>query len=169
MCWIFKKIINKIRNMGSKAFDTKEKNVNEDSCDQITNSNAKVDLCDSVIYNRCPNSMFTKESVLKDVYGFDSFRYNQEKIIDEIMNGNDILSIMPTGSGKSLCYQIPAMLLEGTTIVISPLISLMDDQILKLKSNGVDCTLINSTLSDEENLKIKNEIVNGKYKISCSR
>ena len=107
----------------------------------------------------------SKESILKSVFGFDSFRENQEKIIDEILSGNNILSIMPTGSGKSLCYQIPAILLEGVTIVISPLISLMEDQILKLRNVGVECAFINSTLSDEEYFKIKKEIIGGKYTI----
>lgn len=89
----------------------------------------------------------TKEKALKSFFGFNSFRENQERIIDEILNGNNVLSIMPTGAGKSLCYQIPAILSTGINIVISPLISLMQDQILKLKNISVKCTFINSTLS----------------------
>lgn len=107
----------------------------------------------------------TKEKVLRSFFGFDSFRENQEKIIDEILNGNNVLSIMPTGSGKSLCYQIPAILASGITIVISPLISLMQDQILKLKNVSANCTFINSTLSEEEYLKTKKEILQGEYQI----
>lgn len=106
-----------------------------------------------------------KYDVLKKVYGFDSFRENQENIIDTIMNGEDILSIMSTGSGKSLCYQIPAILSSGITIVISPLISLMEDQIQKLRSYGIECAFINSTLSEGEYSRIKNEILNGVYQI----
>ena len=102
---------------------------------------------------------------MKTVFGFDSFRDNQEKIIDEILNGNNILSIMPTGAGKSLCYQIPAILSNGITIVISPLISLMDDQILKLRNVGVECAFVNSTLSEGEYTKVKNEILNGQYQV----
>lgn len=107
----------------------------------------------------------TKEDVLKSVFGFDSFRENQGKIIDNIFDGKNVLSIMPTGAGKSLCYQIPAILFSGITIVISPLISLMEDQILKLKNVGIECAFINSTLTEGEYVTIKNEILNGEYKV----
>lgn len=107
----------------------------------------------------------TKYTILKNIFGFEMFRNNQENIIDQILLGNNVLSIMPTGSGKSLCYQIPAILFDGVTIVISPLISLMDDQILKLKNIGIKCAFINSTLSEVEYLKVKNEIINGEYKL----
>jgi len=96
-------------------------------------------------------------NVLEKYYGYKTFRRGQEDIIDKIIKGNDVLAIMPTGGGKSICYQIPALILEGITIVISPLISLMKDQVDTLKDMGIKGALINSTLSTiEENEVIKN-------------
>jgi len=89
----------------------------------------------------------------------------QEKIINSIIDGSDVLAIMPTGGGKSLCYQIPALYLEGITIVISPLISLMQDQVMNLKESGVEAVYLNSSLSFKETHLAKEEILSGNVKL----
>lgn len=103
--------------------------------------------------------------VLYKYYGYTSFRKGQENIINSIINKRDVLAIMPTGGGKSICYQVPALCLDGITIVISPLISLMKDQVDSLKTMGVSAQLINSSLSSGEYDKILKEIRDDKCKI----
>lgn len=97
-------------------------------------------------------------STLKRVFGYNSFRSNQLEIIQEIMAGHDILAVLPTGSGKSLCYQLPAIVLEGTAIVISPLISLMQDQVEDLQKLGINAAFINSSLSWQESSAIMSNL-----------
>lgn len=109
--------------------------------------------------------MIDKLEVLEKYFGYKSFRRGQEKIIDEILRSKDVLAIMPTGGGKSLCYQIPALILDGITIVISPLISLMKDQVDTLNSMGINSAFLNSSLSTYEFNEVMNGIENKKYKI----
>src|SRR5690554_1204026 len=103
--------------------------------------------------------------VLKDYFGYDEFRKGQEKLIRGSLEGKDVLGVMPTGGGKSLCYQLPAALMRGVTIVISPLISLMKGQVDSLRETGISGTFINSTLSQEEFVTRIREIRENKYKI----
>lgn len=103
--------------------------------------------------------------ILKQYYGYSSFREGQEEIIKEILNGNDVLTIMPTGGGKSICYQVPAILLDGITIVISPLISLMKDQVDNINNLGIKSAYINSSLSNIEINNILDEAAKNEIKI----
>ena len=103
--------------------------------------------------------------ILQKYYGYTSFRKGQENIIKSIINKEDVLAIMPTGGGKSICYQVPALCLDGITIVISPLISLMKDQVDALKTMGVKALLINSSLSNSEYSKVLEDIENDECKI----
>ena len=109
--------------------------------------------------------METKESVLQRVFGYSAFRGGQEALIDAQLRGQDAFGIMPTGGGKSLCYQIPALLLEGVTLVISPLISLMRDQVMALKNAGVAAAYINSSLTPAQIRLVYRNIRSGMYKI----
>jgi ATP-dependent DNA helicase RecQ len=104
-------------------------------------------------------------SILKETFGYQSFRFEQLNIINSILGGRDTLAIMPTGGGKSLCYQIPALYLEGVTLVISPLISLMHDQVMNLKEYGVKSLFLNSSLSQREASAARSEILKGEVKI----
>ena len=104
-------------------------------------------------------------TALKTYFGYDEFKDGQKKIVEGVLNGRDVIGIMPTGGGKSLCYQLPALLLEGVTIVVSPLISLMKDQVDSLNEMGIPGTFINSTLDTKELNHRLQEIREGKYKI----
>ena len=106
-----------------------------------------------------------KYSVLKKYFGYEGFREGQENVIDAILKGSDVLGIMPTGAGKSICYQVPALLLEGVTIVISPLISLMIDQVKALNQAGIHAAYINSSLSEAQIAKALQYAAEYRYKI----
>ena len=104
------------------------------------------------------------KAVLKQYFGYDDFRPGQSEIIEAIVSGRDVLAILPTGGGKSLCFQVPALCLGGTTIVISPLISLMQDQIANLVKHGINATLINSTLDSAEQAERLQKMAAGVYR-----
>ena len=89
-------------------------------------------------------------AALKQYFGFDSFRPGQQEVVQDILRGQDVLAIMPTGGGKSLCFQLPALLNRGVCIVVSPLIALMQDQVRLLQDNGIEATFINSSLERAE-------------------
>ena len=95
-----------------------------------------------------------KHSVLKQYFGHSQFRGGQMEIVDAILDGTDVLCVMPTGAGKSICYQVPAMILDGVTLVISPLISLMKDQVGALTQSGICAAYLNSSLTQSQTLDI---------------
>ena len=103
--------------------------------------------------------------ILKTYFGYDSFRKGQEDIIHSILSGRDVMAVMPTGAGKSICYQVPALLLPGITLVISPLISLMQDQVKSLNEAGVHAAFINSSLTEAQISKALSLALKGTYKI----
>ena len=106
-----------------------------------------------------------KNSVLKEYFGYFSFRESQEELIDAILGGRDAIGIMPTGAGKSVCFQIPALIFEGVTLVVSPLISLMKDQVNALVQCGVRAAYINATLTEKQLDAVMSRAVNNEYKI----
>ena len=105
------------------------------------------------------------EAVLKRVFGYDSFREGQREIIDAILSGRDALGVMPTGSGKSICYQVPALSLPGCALVVSPLISLMKDQVAALKQAGVTAAYLNSSLTERQMDIALGNLAGGQYKL----
>ncbi len=109
--------------------------------------------------------MNEKLAVLKEYFGHSEFRQGQEKIVDCLLSGKDALCIMPTGAGKSICYQIPALVFDGVTLVISPLISLMKDQVTSLVQSGISAAYINSSLTQPQYFRVLENAASGKYKI----
>lgn len=106
-----------------------------------------------------------KYEALKQYFGHSEFRFGQENLIDALLAGRDVLGVMPTGAGKSICYQLPALLLPGVTIVISPLISLMKDQVASLTQSGIPAAYLNSTLSQEQHREVFRRARRGAYKL----
>lgn len=109
--------------------------------------------------------MTTKEQVLKQVFGYSAFRPGQEQLVDSLLSGRDTLGVMPTGAGKSICFQVPALMLPGVTLVVSPLISLMKDQVNALVQAGVRGAFLNSSLTPAQYRKALYNACNGMYKI----
>ncbi len=108
--------------------------------------------------------MNKKYQILKDIFGHDKFRSFQEEVVDTILSKKDVLTILPTGGGKSLCYQLPTLLMNGTTVVISPLIALMQDQIKALNDLDIKADMISSATSNDENSFILQKLLNNKLK-----
>ena len=121
---------------------------------------------DAETKDTCNNDKYhTPEQALKILFGYDSFRAGQKSVIDSILAGRDAFAVMPTGAGKSVCYQIPAVLLPGITLVVSPLISLMQDQVKALNEAGVQAAFINSSLSEKDYNETIRKARQGTYKI----
>ncbi len=109
--------------------------------------------------------MEDQRSILKKVFGYDSFRPGQEEIVKRLLGGHDVLGVMPTGAGKSMCYQLPALLLPGITLVVSPLVSLMKDQVGALVQAGVAAAFLNNSLTDNQKALMLRRARAGRYKI----
>ena len=107
----------------------------------------------------------SRHDVLKSVFGFDAFRPGQEAVIDLLLAGSNVLAVMPTGSGKSLCFQIPALLSGGLTVVVSPLVALMQDQVAALRMAGVAAEMINSAQSRESNVAAWRRVASGETRL----
>jgi len=107
----------------------------------------------------------TAKDILQKTFGYDDFRHNQKDIIDQLVDGGDAFVLMPTGGGKSLCYQIPAMVRDGIGVVISPLIALMQDQVDALRLLGINAAFLNSTLSSFERQEVENSLLNGELQL----
>jgi len=102
---------------------------------------------------------------LKQHFGYEGFRKGQEAIVRSVLSGRPSIAILPTGGGKSLCYQLPALLLEGTTVVVSPLVALMKDQVDALRARGIPAAFINSSLSDSERQERQGALRRGEYRL----
>ncbi len=104
-------------------------------------------------------------AALKKYFGYETFRPQQAEIIERVCQGEDGLVLMPTGGGKSICYQIPALIMPGTAVVVSPLISLMQDQVDGLRANGVRAAYLNSSLTSREAMKVEDDFSTGELKL----
>jgi len=110
------------------------------------------------VENTIKSTTHKPEAYLQKYFGFNTFKNQQKEIITETLQGNDTVVLMPTGGGKSICYQLPSLMFDGITLVISPLIALMKDQVEALRANGIPAAYINSTLSDQQKRQIKNQL-----------
>jgi len=108
--------------------------------------------------------MNTKHEILKNIFGHDNFRSFQEEVVDTILAKQDVLTILPTGGGKSLCYQLPTLLMEGVTVVISPLIALMQDQVKALNNLDIEASMISSSQSNDDNTRTMQALLKGELK-----
>ena len=115
--------------------------------------------------NKISMTIKKAKEILKHQFGYDSFRMNQEAAIETVLAGKDWVVLMPTGGGKSLCYQIPALINEGLTLVVSPLIALMKDQVDALVSNGVDAAFLNSSQTNREQVEVFQRVRRGEIKL----
>src|SRR5690606_3613112 len=106
--------------------------------------------------------MPTPKQTLKKYFGYDEFRPQQEQVIQRVLDGKDVVVLMPTGGGKSMCFQIPALMMEGTAWVVSPLISLMKDQVDALNNNGISAAFLNSSQTFEQQQQILSDCFEGK-------
>ena len=104
-------------------------------------------------------------TLLRDVFGFDAFRPGQQEIVEAVTDGENVLAIMPTGGGKSLCFQLPAMMRDGVTVVISPLIALMRDQVRALKQAGVEAGALTSANTEEETEEVFAALDEGRMRL----
>src|SRR5688500_8664612 len=98
---------------------------------------------------------------LQNLFGLDDFRPAQREVIEDVLRGRDVLCVMPTGAGKSLCYQLPAATLDGLTIVVSPLISLMEDQVQQLRDEGIEALMLNSSLDASDHRDVLRKLHEG--------
>ena len=111
----------------------------------------------------------TPLEILRKRFGYPEFRFQQQQIIDTLIDGDDALVLMPTGGGKSLCYQIPAILRDGVGIVISPLIALMQDQVDALAQNGIGAAFLNSTQSQQQQWAVRQQLRDGEHRLALCR
>src|SRR6478672_8454919 len=108
-----------------------------------------------------PRQMLDLREHLQNLFGLDEFRPSQREVIEDVLRGSDVLCVMPTGAGKSLCYQLPAAIQDGLTIVVSPLISLMEDQVQQLRDEGIPAAVLNSTLAPGERREVMRQLEGG--------
>ena len=113
--------------------------------------------------------MSDAKHILKSVFGYDDFRHSQEAIIQTVIEGNDALVLMPTGGGKSLCYQVPALVREGVAVVVSPLIALMQNQVDALQQLGISAAFINSSQTSDEVRLVERQLQSGEIQLPVPR